>query len=280
MGLSGFDVDEYMHYDDPLNADLHVIVPGKLIAMKGPVDLPDGQLWRDTPRGSRDFSPEHCAQLLRDFDVSVVVRLNEPHYATGALRDAGIAVADIPLADCRSPPNDAVAKFLLLAETAPGALAVHCKAGLGRTGTLLGLHLIKSFGLTARQAIAWLRMVRPGSVIGEQQHYLCAVEPAIARMRARPAAVTVRPLSADVPTAEWAGVGAVGAVEELWARIRRTVERLEAPAAAAGRDLPSRLCGPRRGGPAGLAVHVLEAAERRAGARRDVSVSVSGGAGA
>ena len=64
-----FDADEYNHFDHPGNADLHVIVPNKLLAMKGPVDLPDGQLWRDTPEGSRDFSPAHCAEVLADFDV-------------------------------------------------------------------------------------------------------------------------------------------------------------------------------------------------------------------
>ena len=31
-------------------------------------------------------------------------------------------------------------------------------------------------GFTARAAIAWLRVVRPGSVLGPQQRYLCACE--------------------------------------------------------------------------------------------------------
>ena len=53
---------------------------------------------------------------------------------------------------------------------------MHCRAGLGRTGTLIGLWLMRRAGFTARDAIAWLRIVRPGSVVGQQQQYLCARE--------------------------------------------------------------------------------------------------------
>ena len=46
---------------------------------------------------------------------------------------------------------------------ADGSLRV---AGLGRTGTLIALWLMAHCGWRAREAIAWLRLVRPGSVIG------------------------------------------------------------------------------------------------------------------
>ena len=56
--------------------------------------------------------------------------------------------------------------------TCAGALAVHCKAGLGRTGVLICAYLIKHYSFTAEEAIGYIRICRPGSVIGPQQKFL------------------------------------------------------------------------------------------------------------
>jgi cell division cycle 14 len=67
---------------------------------------------------------------------------------------------------------------------------VHCKAGLGLTGTLIAVYLVLRHGFTALEAMGWLRILRPGFVIGEQQHYLCAAnaDPSRAPPRLRVAA--------------------------------------------------------------------------------------------
>jgi cell division cycle 14 len=45
-------------------------------------------------------------------------------------------------------------------------------AGLGRTGSLIGCYIMKHYHFTAHETIAWIRMCRPGSIIGHQQQWL------------------------------------------------------------------------------------------------------------
>ena len=167
FGPDGFDLTEYRHLDSPLNAELHEIVPGRLIIMRGPRDLPGGALWRDVTKDDgrfrhRDFSPAHYADILAQLDVRAIVRCNAPAYDSAGFEAAGIAVVDLCCEDLAPPPVDVVAKFLAVVEGLPGAVAVHCGSGRGRSGTLVALYLMKHHGFTAREAIGWLRIVRPG----------------------------------------------------------------------------------------------------------------------
>lgn len=78
---------------------------------------------------------------------------------------------DLFFIDGSTPPEDIVEKFMQIcdehfATENCGSIAIHCKAGLGRTGTLIGLWAMKHFKIPAEAFIGWIRIARPGSILG------------------------------------------------------------------------------------------------------------------
>jgi len=105
-----------------------------------------------------------------------VVRLNSELYSPSYFTALGINHIDMIFDDGTCPPLPLVKKFIKLAHdmitVKRKAIAVHCKAGLGRTGCLIGAYLIYRHGFTANEIIAFMRFMRPGMVVGPQQHWL------------------------------------------------------------------------------------------------------------
>uniref|UniRef100_A0A8C8H5B5 Dual specificity protein phosphatase CDC14A n=1 Tax=Oncorhynchus tshawytscha TaxID=74940 RepID=A0A8C8H5B5_ONCTS len=148
------------------NGDFNWIVPGKFLAFSGP--HPKSKIENGYPL----HAPEAYFPYFRKHNITTVVRLNKKIYDAKRFTDAGFDHYDLFFVD-GSTPNDVITRrFLHICESTDGAVAVHCKAGLGRTGTLIGCYLMKHYHFTAAETIAWIRVCRPGSIIGPQQHFL------------------------------------------------------------------------------------------------------------
>jgi cell division cycle 14 len=169
--FESFDAEEYRYYEHPLNADMHVVCP-KFVAFRGPT-----KKMREIAPGVFSFTPRHYSEVFKAAGVTAVVRLNESDtYDAAKFERRGFRHHDMHFDDCTTPPGEIIDKFLSVAEEERGKVAVHCTAGLGRTGTLIAIYLMKHYGWSASECIGWLRIVRPGSVIGPQQQFLHEVE--------------------------------------------------------------------------------------------------------
>jgi protein-tyrosine phosphatase len=165
-GAGGFDADAYEHYERVENGDLNWAVPGKLIAFSGP------HARRAAWAGYASLTPEDYWTCFRSFGISAIIRLNKRLYDRRRFTEGGFRHHELFFPDGACPTPAIVDRFCALVEAEPGVVAVHCKAGLGRTGVLIGLYIMKHYGFSANETLGYLRIVRPGSVIGPQQHFL------------------------------------------------------------------------------------------------------------
>lgn len=149
--------------------DMNWIIPGKLLAMTSPsINRAEG------------MPPLNYIDFFKKANVSAVVRLNEKLYIDEDFYRHGIRVYPMELTDGSAPNENMITDFLMQAELEiegrEGAVAVHCRAGQGRTGTFCASYVMFKYGFTAKMAIAWVRMCRPGSVYGANQQFLCTLE--------------------------------------------------------------------------------------------------------
>lgn len=166
LDLKTFNLDEYELYERVDQGDFNELPP-HFVAFASPQ-----QHDYDAP-----LNYPFC-QVLDYFeqnDVQLVVRLNSELYNKQEFENRGVRHMDLIFEDGTCPTMPFVQAFIGAAECViaqGGKVAVHCKAGLGRTGCLIGAYLIYTYGFTAQEVIAYMRFMRPGMVVGPQQHWL------------------------------------------------------------------------------------------------------------
>lgn len=153
------------------DGDFSWVIPGKFIAFSGPREEKT-----EISPGCFTLSPFEYIPRLKRLGVTCVVRFNSSCYDSRIFLQSGIHHFDLCYEDGGIPTEAILQKFLYICEREKGAIAVHCKAGLGRTMTNIAAYMIKHYGYSAREAIAWCRICRPGSIIGPQQQFLLVHE--------------------------------------------------------------------------------------------------------
>jgi len=131
------------------------------------------------PRPGRDASIDADAAFLQKKGITLVVTLTEEPLPSPAFSSLGIALVHLPVRDFSAPSAEQLAAFAARASAVIGAgdrVAVHCAYGMGRTGTFLAAYLVHT-GSSARDAIAQVRRMRPGSIeTAEQEEAVRAYE--------------------------------------------------------------------------------------------------------
>ncbi len=128
---------------------------------------------------------------LSALGVKALLSLSEDPLPAGSLTHFDLRAAHLPLADYTAPTIAQVERAMAVIDGYMGRglpVAVHCAAGLGRTGTMLACYLVRQ-GTPAAAAIAEVRARRPGSIeTAEQEAVIAAYERHLASARARPPA--------------------------------------------------------------------------------------------
>jgi protein-tyrosine phosphatase len=178
INWDSFDIMESEHHQHVDNGDLNWIIRDKFVAFAGPSsDCLDED-------GLEVHPPKHYVDVFKRMGVTDVVRLNIPNYTPSEFESFGIKHHDLFFEDGSCPPNFIVETFFSRIDKADGAIAVHCKAGLGRSASMIGLAVMRQYRVPARVFIAWARLARPGSVIGPQQNFLVEMEKVLLNRRA------------------------------------------------------------------------------------------------
>mmetsp|Transcript_143696 Transcript_143696/g.253776 ORF Transcript_143696/g.253776 Transcript_143696/m.253776 type:complete len:750 (-) Transcript_143696:143-2392(-) len=187
-----FDVEDHTSMLRPEHGDMSWLLPGKALALASPWAEPQDQ------DGLPVCTPEILTPYFLHHGLLLVVQCNNPDreeegerrrllcYEPQNFVDRGIRHLHLPFEDGGCPSVELVLQFLEDVEAYGGSFAVHCRSGLGRTATLIGVYSIRHLGFQARTFIGWVRCMRPGTVHGSQQQYLVNLEQHIRPGATRP----------------------------------------------------------------------------------------------
>lgn len=137
----------------PTDTDFYWIVEGVIAGMSHPGNDP------------------MVLERLAEMGIGAVVSLTERPMQEDLVRGHGMEFLHLPVPDFCAPRQPQIDRFVEFCEQnvrAGRAVAVHCLAGRGRTGTMLSCFLVRR-GMSADEAMDKVRSLRPGAVENFEQ---------------------------------------------------------------------------------------------------------------
>lgn len=129
--------------------------------------------WIERPLIAAMGRPDSVDELrwLREQGIQVLLSLTEEPPNLDDVENAGLLVYHVPIPDMTAPTQEELDRCVsTIAKATESGLgvAVHCGAGVGRTGAILAAWFVHQ-GENAENAIRKVRALRPGSIETEDQ---------------------------------------------------------------------------------------------------------------
>jgi atypical dual specificity phosphatase len=134
---------------------------------------PNGFTWVEKPHLAAMARPSEAEELtwLRKQGIELLIALTEDPPRRDWVNDAGLMVMHVPVEDMEAPTQEQLDRCISAIERANAhgmGVAIHCGAGLGRTGVILAAYYVAR-GASAQNAIGKVRRQRPGSIETDEQ---------------------------------------------------------------------------------------------------------------
>jgi len=142
----------------PLPVNFSYVIDGKLAGCATPT-------W--------SFSVPEALRALSEEGIRAILSLDEEGLSDAMVKEFGFEYHHSPIPDFHAPAIDQLEECLsfIRGQIEQGRpVVVHCRAGMGRTGTILACYLVRFDSVHPETAIERTRDMRPGSIeTGEQE---------------------------------------------------------------------------------------------------------------
>lgn len=151
------------------NGDINWIAPGEIMACSSPIDE---HIAQKPTNNTQVNDSAKIAKILSNLKVRTIVRLNDRLYDESTFTQNGLVHRDFVFEDGGVPSAELVRNFLNFCHHTPKPIVIHCRAGHGRTGTMICIYLFSKYRASMAGLVAWCKICRPNSITQMQFNFL------------------------------------------------------------------------------------------------------------